>query len=62
MWFKLKKSDLNMAGLCGLSKGSRWKNGAPWDGLDGVGYGLGYHELVHLIFLFFLNVGLLLFT
>jgi len=29
-----------MAGLGGVPKGSRSTNGKPWDGLDGVSFGL----------------------
>jgi len=36
-----------MAGLCGVSKGSRWKNGKPWDWLDGVSYDLEDNFLLH---------------
>ena len=46
--FKVEE-DHNMTGLCGVFKGSRWINGKPWAGPNGVGYGLGYPKIVHLL-------------
>ena len=52
---QVEARDHNMAGLCGVSKSSRWKNTGPWDGLDGVGYGLINKIIVKLT-----KVGLLI--
>ena len=46
--FKVEE-DHNMTGLCGVFKGSRWINEKPWAGPNGVGYGLGYPKIVHLL-------------
>ena len=43
--------DNNIAGLCGVSKGSKWKNEKPWDGFDGVSHGLFRRQFSFTLFL-----------